>query len=237
MTHFGKSYRYLAGLLLASGGLLVSGCGVAEEDGESSAFVAQSLEPLPPGQRRDIHDLSPSERAVLASAILDYITQPVIDEHSNAHDWHHPADGELFFIRHHEYLNKLETYLIAHGVGRFVPLPEWDPGTTIPDEFLVADELVRQTPMNPNPNKPLPAEFNDLCSFPTLSDLAVNLENWHDGVHGAVGGAMAPLSESPGTPIFWLWHGFLDNMYHGYEWQCEGVRALPRIGWMTAASW
>ena len=66
---------------------------------------------VPPGTRRNIHDLSSAARTRLRNAILAFITQPILAEHACAHDWHHPAVGSLFFSRHHTYLNKLEAYL------------------------------------------------------------------------------------------------------------------------------
>jgi len=181
-----------------------------------------------PGVRPTIYDFTASQRTTLVNGILAFITQPILDEHSNAHDWHHPAVGELFFSRHHDYLKKLETYLLNNGLSQFVPVPEWNPGTAIPSQFMVADPLVSQSPMNQNPNQPPPAAFADnvLCAFATASAMAVQAENWHDGVHGAVGGPMGSISSAPGAPIFWLWHGFLDDMYHERTWRCETVPAL-----------
>lgn len=181
-----------------------------------------------PFVRPTIYDFTPSQRTTLANGIIAFITQPILDEHANAHDWHHPDVGELFFVRHHDYLNQLETYLLNNGLSQFVPVPEWNPGTPIPSEFMVADPLVTQASMNQNPNQPPPAEFADnvLCAFATASDMAVHVETWHDGVHGAVGGAMSSIDTAPGAPIFWLWHGFLDDMYHERTWRCETVPAL-----------
>src|SRR5439155_8672105 len=110
----------------------------------------------------------------------------------------------------------------------FVPVPYWDPGTSIPNEFLVVDSLVTQAPLNPTPNMPVPSQFNDLCSFPTASAVAQNLESFHDGVHGAVGGAMGSIPTAPRAPIFWLWHGLLDDMYHTYEGRCENRKDFDR---------
>ena len=122
--------------LLLSG----TGCGDTNVGGESDiAASTQALAAVPPGTRPNINSLSPSQRTTLANAILAFITPEILDEHSAGHDWHHPSNGELFFIRHHEFTNKLETYLMANGLSQFVPLPYWDPGTTIPSEFLVVD--------------------------------------------------------------------------------------------------
>lgn len=215
-------------VLFLGAALLVMGCGTTDESQSETAVVSQGLTPTQPFVRRNIYDLTPSQRTTLANAILAFITQPVLDEHAAGHDWHHPFVGELFFTRHHDYLSQLEDYLLANGFSQFVPLPEWNPADPIPVEFRVADPLVTQAPMNPTPNQVMPAQFADsqLCNFATASALAIELEDWHDGVHGAVGGAMSGLSSAPGAPIFWLWHGFLDDTYHERGWRCEALPAL-----------
>ncbi len=195
-----------------------------EAESATLGSVSLALEPTP--NRRSIHSLSAADRRRLANATLDFITRPILDEHANGHDWHHPANGELFFIRHHDYLNKLESYLRNNGFSDLLPFPEWDPGTGIPSEFLVADPLVSQAPMNSNPNLPLPTRFNNLCAYPDASALAQDIESWHDGVHNTIGGPMSSLRDAPGAPIFWLWHGFLDDIYHNYQ-ACSSPPAQP----------
>jgi hypothetical protein len=201
-----------------------------DEDGDTTNLgrSEQAFTPSQPRVRPTIYDFTASQRTTLVNGILAFITQPVLDEHSNGHDWHHPAVGELFFSRHHDYLKQLETYLSNNGLGQFVPVPEWSPGTAIPSQFMVADPLVPQSQMNQNPNRPPPAAFadNQLCAFATPSAMAVQVESWHDGVHSAVGGPMGSVNSAPGAPIFWLWHGLLDDMYHERTWRCETVPAL-----------
>lgn len=216
----------LSGLSLGNGCVEVG----AESDEEPVEIAERrlALTPVAAGTRPTIYAFTPAQRTTLANAILTFITEPVLTEHANGHDWHHPSVGELFFTRHHDYLNQLETFLRNNGFSQFVPVPMWSPGTSIPSEFLVADPLVTQTPMNPNPNRPIPPEFadNKLCAFATPSAFAVQVESWHDQVHGAVGGPMGSVPSAPGAPIFWLWHGLLDDMYHKYGWYC---RTLPGV--------
>jgi hypothetical protein len=221
-------------IFLLAGIVGIGGCSVAADEEEQVVEVEQvgevreALGVVVPGTRPNINDLTPQQRTSLVNGILAFITQPILDEHTGGHDWHHPANGELFFIRHHDYLNKLEAYLTSNGLGQFVPLPEWDPATRIPSEFLVADPLVTNAAMNANPNRPLPSAFNNLCAFRNARELAVELESFHDGVHGAVGGAMSLVNAAPGAPIFWLWHGFLDDLYHDYEGRCENRKDFNR---------
>ena len=215
--------------LLLGGTLFIVACGAPDAtELEDVGSTSQALTPTQPFVRPDIYDFGSSDRTTLANAIMDFVTQPVLDEHDSGHDWHHPAVGELFFSRHHDYLNQLENYLLTNGFAQFVPVPEWDPGDAVPSEFLVADPLVSQAPMNANPNMPVPFEFTDqqLCKFANASALAQDLENWHDDVHGAVSGAMCCLDSAPGAPIFWLWHGLLDDTYHEYSWRCQTLPAI-----------
>jgi len=231
--------------VLPSAMLWAMGCGAAVEeevvdDGEvvSLGSLSQAFTPTQPGIRPNINAFSASERTTLANAILTFLTAPVIDEHGlNGHSWHHPSVGEEFFIKHHEYLNQLEAYLLSNGLGQFVPVPEWNPADPIPSQFMVADALVSAPngagpPTNQTPNMPVPPQFADsvLCNFRTASDLAVALEGpFHDPVHGAVGGAMASLQDASGVPLFWLWHGLLDDMYHERTWRCETLPAVLSV--------
>jgi hypothetical protein len=209
-----------------------------DQTGEDPDFTnvgtsEEAFTPAQPGVRPNVYDFSASQRTTLVNGILAFITAPVLQEHAEAHDWHHPSVGELFFSRHHDYLKQLESYLLANGLSQFVPVPEWDPGTAIPSQFMVTDPLVSQATLNQNPNQPIPSAFQDrvLCNFTTPSALAVQVESWHDGVHGAVGGAMGTIPEAPGAPIFWLWHGLLDDMYHERTWRCETMPA-----WFTVVA-
>ncbi len=219
-------------LLLAALGTSTLGCSGVPIEGDETApgaaleasdedigSISEAFTAVRPGTRRTIQALSAADRTTLANAIVAFITQPILDEHINS-TWHH-AQSELFFSGHHGYLNKLENYLLANGLSQFVPVPMWNPGTAIPPEFLVLDPLVAGAgALNPNPNMPPPSHLVNVCSEPyaTAGDLAIAVESpWHDQVHGAVGGAMSRLSTAPGAPIFWLWHGFLDEMYHTYQ--------------------
>lgn len=229
MKTFGPQWSVL-GVFLAA-----TGCGAAAEGEDVSEEVdfgelEQALTPAQPGVRPNINSFNSGQRTTLVNAILAFITQPVIDEHANGHDWHHPGiNSDLFFVRHHQYLNQLESYLLGNGFSQFVPVPEWDPGTAIPNEFMVADPLVGGPPTDQTPNIPVPPQFADsaLCAFPSAAALAAALEGpFHDPVHVTVGGSMAIPDTASGVPIFWLWHGLLDDMYHERAWRCETLPAV-----------
>src|SRR5687768_17221160 len=101
-----KRHRFSAVSILTVVASQVAGCAPETIDigPEEIAQVSQALTPAQPGRRRTIHELSAGDRQTLANAILAFVTQSVLTEHSTGHDWHHPAVGELFFIRHHHYL-------------------------------------------------------------------------------------------------------------------------------------
>jgi hypothetical protein len=208
-------------------------CGSTDDSDREASIgtMSEGLTPSQPFERPDIYDFTSAQRTTLANAILAFITQPVLDEHENGHDWHHPGVGELFFIRHHDYLMQLERYLQNNGLSAFVPLPTWKPADPIPTQFRVADPLVTQATMNATPNMPLPPEFaeSELCKFETASELAQQIEGWHDDVHSTVSGAMGSVDTAPGAPIFWLWHGFLDDLYHERDWRCAVLPALITV--------
>ncbi len=37
---------------------------------------------------------------------------------------------------------------------------------------------------------------------------------------------MGSIADAPGAPIFWLWHGLLDEMYHERAFRCETQPAI-----------
>jgi len=165
---------------------------------------------------------SAADRQQLATAILNYVTEAVRLEHANAHEWHHPG-SPAFFDGHRQFIAKLEAALAAQGLGRFVPLPKWDPATTIPTELRGVKQLpeaVKFGPQiaNPSPNLPMPSVLTNLDQFPTAAALSANqdLQNWHGNVHVTVGGAMRDVTVSPCATIFWPWHAFIDDIYEDW---------------------
>jgi hypothetical protein len=218
------------GLLPALGGCLAEGFDASEGDDANDIVVRQAAyTALNPGEvRRSIHDLDSASRFMLANDTLNFITQAVIDEHRNATGWH--TNTEVFFTGHHGYVNQLEAYLLSIGHTSLVPVPRWDPATPIPSQFNVASSLVSQSPMNLNPNMPLsPAELlaTDKCPYTTGDSLATAMRSpWHNDVHNTISGAMGNPMIAPGAPIFWLFHGFIDDYYHQWDWRC---RVLPGV--------
>jgi hypothetical protein len=165
-----------------------------------------------------------SDRQQLAAEILNYVDEAVRTEHKNAHEWHHVGNPE-FFNGHRRFIAKLETALKARGLDRFVPLPKWDPATTIPPELrgvkLLPEVISRGLGQidNPSPNLPTPANLADLSRFPTVAALSADfeLQSWHGVVHGRIGGAMSDPHVSPCATVFWLWHAFIDDVYEDWR--------------------
>jgi hypothetical protein len=185
--------------------------------------------------RPDLNDdLTPAERATLAASMQDFLEGPALNMHLTTPGIH---GSSLFLPWHREYLGDLENFLFAQGHPEFVPLPKWDPAKEIPAEFTAIDADCT-TPPNCNPlvdttpNRPLPANLApaNICSnYDTAEELrlgppAPGLESWHNGVHGAVGGAMGAFN-SPAAVIFWPWHGMVDDVWR--TWQCCPGRFLP----------
>ncbi|MCC6322798.1 MAG: tyrosinase family protein [Phycisphaerales bacterium] len=184
------------------------------------------------GDRPDIYSFTAAQRADLFTQMSNYITKTAIEGHLCP-----PADkhgSSRFVVWHRDYIKGMEDYLISQNRPQFVPLPKWVPSTAIPAEFLVGggvdpncaavaacggnpancDPLVDSTP-----NVALPASLStNLCSQTPFTSFRATLENsYHNGVHGAIGGVMG-WYESPGAPIFWLWHAHVDDIW--FDWQC-----------------
>jgi hypothetical protein len=172
-------------------------------------------------RRRNLLDLSAQERQQLAALMLQYIKDAIVRVHAAGHDWHHP-NNVAFFVRHREYINGLELFFFGNGNSNFVPLLKWDPATRIPAEFNVVKPtdsgIVRPALINLNPNMPKPRNLNPpaICSFGSGNALASATTEWHDNVHGSIGGSMSFIPHAPAAPIFWCWHAFVDDIYDGW---------------------
>lgn len=195
------------------------------------------------GDRPDINiAFTAAQRADLYTQMLAYIDANIILEHCNP-----PCDKHgtaRFLVWHRTYIKKMEDFLISQGRPEFVPLPEWDPNSCIPDEFILVGGGVDPNcpasaacpcapgsncnllPLTPNPPRrcpgiSLPTSLSipqNLCGLTNFNSFRSTLESYHNPVHGAVGGTMGGF-KSPAAPIFWLWHAFVDDVW--YEWQCD----------------
>lgn len=194
--------------------------------------------------RTNIQDLSASDRQDLATYLEEYLTADIIGGHNdNFSIWHR---GSAFIAAHRGYIGGFEIWMLnVKQDDRFVPMPYWNPAEPIPSEFMsvVTDACVAAGGSafqcaDIAPNSSLPWELSDsqsgqsvltdadgnlnLCDrYDTYEELAVPLEGqYHDPVHGAVGGVMGN-GYSPSATVFWIWHSFIDELSGIFERECQ----------------
>jgi len=181
--------------------------------------------------RRDLSSLTSTERTELANLIRNYVTQTVLDEHQAWHAIHGPGgtrgvgSGERFLAFHRNFIGKLEDHLIAENQNQYVPLPTWNPANRIPSEF---SHPGRNTD---NPQLPVPSwatasggttrdplfDHTSLSQFTSSDELGRSFgDDFHGSVHGTIGGVMSSFN-SPSDPIFYPWHGFIDDIWSEWE--------------------
>jgi hypothetical protein len=201
--------------------------------------------------RRDLNSLSPTQQQELAALLEEYLTGEIVDVHRrNNSPWHSMSTGVAglaFFPGHRGYIGGFEMWLLnVRNRPEFVPLPKWNPATSIPSDFQRTDTTACREAggvvpecsgiMNSNINTMLPTSFvfagpppttSGLCAYTDIRRLQVggggrpSLEHdYHDGVHCAVGGTMCNVFLSPATLVFWPWHAFVDDVGHQYERAC-----------------
>ncbi len=139
-----------------------------------------------------------------------------------------------FFTWHRFYIGILEEYLTSVGMDKYVPLPKWDPNTTIPNAFYngpcaAASGYTPPANQNITPSSYFSTFSTIKCNYTTLDNLANDVENAHNGVHGLVGGSMCCLSSAPGTPIFLIWHAYVDDLWKEWECGCDNPPNFPQI--------
>jgi len=152
-----------------------------------------------------------------------------IAEHEAWHNTHGPggtqgaASGTDFLMWHRFYLRKLEDYLGANGVHHHVPIPYWPSEMQVPAEVSAG---VSNT--NPAVSTPTWASVQGgvaaaplfghtaLAQFRTTDELGRAIAGYHGSVHGALGGLMTSFA-SPGAPLFYMWHGYIDHIWE--EWR------------------
>lgn len=167
--------------------------------------------------RQNLLSLTSAERQQLVNLMLNYINDNIVDDHM-----HIVHSGAQLFEGHRAYLGKMETWLTQNNGAQFSPLPKWYPETKIPQEFNIVKPMdngdLYPPLQNLNPNKQIPQAFQkpSLCSFNNAVEVGNAINGWHGDVHIAVGGAMGNAMISPAAPIFWCWHGFLDDVYSDF---------------------
>ena len=192
-------------------------------------------------ERRSIWDRGPEERERLAAAIEDYIRTPgVVEWHRANHDLH--TSGAFFLAGHRDYIEGLEAFLRRDGTLRPEErLPRWDPSDPRPERRLIPPEFLRPAqgegrihdvwaPLRPLvalsfvPFKgrwlrlwpPFPFPHPSFVPWKSLYGIVLC---WtaHFAVHVLVGGWFGRIPRTPETPLFWLWHAFIDDLDAGWE--------------------
>lgn len=191
--------------------------------------------------RQNIWDRSPMQQSKLKAAILKYVAdKEVVKCHEKHHELH--TSGYYFLIGHRKYIEGLETYLREAGIlEERELLPRWDPSDPLPERRLIPPEFVEPSAGSGAkhniwaPLRPLVAlsffpfkgfwlrlwpvfPFPHPTFMPWKSLFGIVL-CWtsHFAVHVLVGGRFASIPLTSGTPLFWLWHAFIDDLYYGWE--------------------
>ncbi len=200
------------------------------------------------GHRPDLNSLSAGSRATLRGLMLTYINDAVVWAHNPDNPnaiVHHM--GEHAFITHRNYIGDLEQWLAIHGGSEFTPLPSWNPANPIPPEFNVVkpqDNGTARPPLvnlTPNLGKPAGLVPPALCGIADADALwDNNVDGWHGAVHVTIGGTMGDIHIAPAAPIFFCWHGYVDEIYEDWlrcrwsGWEDLGGVLTSGVG---AASW
>lgn len=167
--------------------------------------------------RPNLNDLSPGDRTHLAEMIQQYVTPEIVNLHVSPPGGINIHDPSLFLSWHRAYIAGLENFLVQQGHPEWSPLPAWDPAEPIPDEFNIPDQGPDAL-RNLDPNISFSPEFDpeNLGAFENDEELADAVDGPHGAVHVRVGGLMGDF-RSPGAPIFWPWHSFIDDIW--WTWQ------------------
>lgn len=94
------------------------------------------------------------------------------------------------------------------------------------------NRMTRRFPRNPSV-LPTPTAVNAVLNLTQFNDFELQLENFHDNIHGwtggnngTVGGDMASVATAAWDPVFWSHHCMIDRLW--YLWQIRhGVNNIP----------
>jgi tyrosinase len=162
--------------------------------------------------------------------------------------WHHASVGgssfsyDLFLPWHRAYLSFFQNAALDQNDQAVLPWWDWTKQTGLPVAYTAAGSALesgsmpsisgqpaRQTTRNPKNPATLPsaAAIDDLVKNTTdFRDFSNQLQGFHDGVHGWVGGDMGVIATSAFDPIFWAHHTMIDRIW--YLWQLKhGLNNLP----------
>lgn len=200
--------------------------------------------------RPDIYSYTSAERLQLRNLIKTYLNTvidgsfasgpqryPLVYMHTMHSGMIHGTGTKAFTTWHRYYIQGLENWLMDNGYSKYVPLPYWDPTTTIPNEFFNSlapgsAQLDAGFPDNANQNITPPSRTNFIpsasCSTHSSdNNFSNDLEvTYHNPIHGAIGGgggSMTSITTAPGSAIFWLYHAWIDDMWFCYQRNCDAL--------------
>ena len=198
---------------------------------------------VPNGRRVNVSTLTPAQRSTLASAMLGYIDQAIIEEHScntefgNANGVAGSIHGpEMFLNWHRQYLAEMEEAIqpTLASMGLTL-LPRWNPanGIALISAFNTVDPDCSSSCGTLTCAAPSGFPNGYSTSFPSIFNPPIGCFNWstfenfseflRTGYHGighlAPGGVMGNF-KSPACPIFWLWHAMIDDIYWDFQDNC-----------------
>jgi len=154
----------------------------------------------------------------MSRLIQQYVTPEIVDLHWNAAQAGAHRDPVMFLTFHREFIGGLDAFLSEQGYPQFVPLRAWNPAEPIPMEFNIPNFGPRRL-RNLNPNVSFSPDFDpeNLSSFRTVAELGDALMSRHNLVHQRIGGIMNDMRMAPLAPIFWPFHGFIDDIYANWQ--------------------
>lgn len=153
-----------------------------------------------------------------------------------------PGSGELFLLFHHQMMNEFGTHLMANGEAGLVPIPIWDPTKPIPKE--IRNSKAHRDNENPQISKPTwltleggtltaPGDIpgiRGLKDVKSLDDLGriLGTSGYHGSAHNKIGGTMASFG-SPQDPVFFGWHGHIDDIMMQWLTQTDAGKAWLKV--------
>lgn len=189
--------------------------------------------------RRDYRDLSAAEKARYVAALYDAKARGVVDSFADLHNVHftHGHNNSSFLPWHREFIRLFEAELQQYDPR--VMLCYWNSSTdqstsgdlwdnSFLGQFDSAWSLGRS--LGNGGSLASPGTVNDALDEPTYDVFWPDLEsNVHNGPHGWVGGVMSTAS-SPGDPVFFLHHCFIDMLWAQWQLRHPGEPFVPSAG-------
>ena len=171
--------------------------------------------------------------------------------------WHHqasprtPLQARLFLPWHRAYLWWLEQALQDRVPGAALPWWDWTQDQKIPDAYRPAKLAGQPNPLHGtkakvpsasppinrrtkrslghNGHLPTAAEIDALLADSDWASFSDRLEDFHDGVHGWVGGDMSDITTAAYDPIFFAHHTMIDRVWYLWQVRHGPTRISPAL--------